>query len=109
MVRTWTIRHEAKLNFFKQASRLANFKNVNVAFSLASCHQRWMCYEMASGNLLHTPLECGPGSLPSPLRDAPADVQEAITSIFPQISPDVYQSQPKWVRISGGLYKNNNA
>ena len=33
MVCTWTIRHEAKLNFFKQASRLLNFKNV--AFSLA--------------------------------------------------------------------------
>ena len=25
MVRTWTIRHEAKLSFFKQASHLANF------------------------------------------------------------------------------------
>ena len=28
MVHTWTIRHEAKLNFFKQASHLLNFKNV---------------------------------------------------------------------------------
>ena len=45
MVRTWTIRHEAKLNFFKQASHLANFKNV--AFALANRHQRWICYELA--------------------------------------------------------------
>ena len=58
MVRTWTIRHEAKLNFFKQASRLANYKNV--ALSLAARHQRWICYELSSGKLLHTPLECGP-------------------------------------------------
>ena len=28
MIRTWTMHHEAKLSFFKQASRLANFKNV---------------------------------------------------------------------------------
>ena len=34
MVRAWTIRHEAKLNFFKQSSRLANFKNI--ALSLAN-------------------------------------------------------------------------
>lgn len=39
MVRTWTMRHEAKLNFFKKASRLANFKNV--AQSVVSRHQRW--------------------------------------------------------------------
>ena len=49
MVRTWTIRHEAKLNFFKQASHLANFKNV--AFALANRHQRRMCYEQSSGRL----------------------------------------------------------
>jgi len=49
MVRTWTIRHEAKLNFFKQASHLANFKNV--VFALANRHQRRMCYEQSSGRL----------------------------------------------------------
>jgi len=55
MVRTWTIRHEAKLNFFKQASHLAN-----VAFALANPHQRWMCYEQSSGKLIDTCIECGP-------------------------------------------------
>lgn len=34
MVRTWTIRHEAKFNFFKQAAHIANFKNI--AFSLVA-------------------------------------------------------------------------
>ena len=68
-----------------------------------------MCYEIASGNFLHTPLECGPGSLPSILKDEPTDVQEAISTIFPQISPDVYLSHPTWVRAAGVLYKNDNA
>lgn len=38
MICTWTIRHEAKLNFFKQASRL-----LNVSLSLAHRHiaMRW--------------------------------------------------------------------
>ncbi len=58
MVRTWTIRYEAKLNFFKRASCLANFKNI--AFTLANRHQRWMCYELASGSHVQIPLECGP-------------------------------------------------
>ena len=34
MVRTWTIRHEAKFNFFKQVLHLTNLKNV--AFALAN-------------------------------------------------------------------------
>ena len=33
MVRNWTMRHEAKLNLFKKAARLGNFKNI--AFTLA--------------------------------------------------------------------------
>ena len=61
MVRTWMIRHEAKLDFFKQASHLANFKNV--AFALANRHQRWMCYEQSSGKLIDTSIEeCGPAA-----------------------------------------------
>ena len=55
MVRTWT-----KLNFFKQASHLVNFKNV--AFALANRHQRWMCYEQSSGKLIDTSIECGPAA-----------------------------------------------
>ena len=40
MIRTWTIRYEAKLNFFKQCSRLANFKNISL--SLSNRHQHWI-------------------------------------------------------------------
>lgn len=43
LVRSWTMRHEAKLNFFKQASRLSNFKNLTL--TLAKCHQLWLAYQ----------------------------------------------------------------
>ena len=89
MVRSWTIRHEAKLNFFKQASHLSNFKNITC---LANRHQRWICYEMASNTFLHSPLECGPGPLPTLLKDEPDDVQKALKGMFPDISPDVLLS-----------------
>ena len=36
MIRTWNMRNEAKLNIFKQASGLGNFKNI--AFSIANRH-----------------------------------------------------------------------
>lgn len=58
MVQTWNMRHEAKLSFFKRASHLGNF--INIASTLAKRHQRWLCYEMSSRELLHTALECGP-------------------------------------------------
>ena len=60
MVRTWTIRHEAKLNFFKQATGTSSFKNITL--SLANHHQRLACYKMYTGNLLHSRLEFGPTS-----------------------------------------------
>ena len=110
MVRTWTIRQEAKLNFFKQASRLANFKNVS--FSLASRHQRWMCYELASQSILYTPLECGPaksGCGITFVKDETNDIQDHLLSIFPQLSKECTLFRPTWVRINGILYQNNNA
>ena len=38
MTITWTMRHEAKLSFFKLK---------NISLRLANNHQRWMCYKMA--------------------------------------------------------------
>ena len=38
MVRTWNMRHEAKLSFFKRASHLGNF--INIASTLANRHQQ---------------------------------------------------------------------
>lgn len=50
MVRTWIIRHEAKLNFFKQTTGILSFKNITL--SLANHHQCLACYEMSTSNLL---------------------------------------------------------
>ena len=70
MVQTWTMRHEAKLNLFKRASRLGNFKNI--ALTLAQRHQRWMCYyQSASGELFQSYYECGPGGPTHTLADKP--------------------------------------
>ena len=58
MLRTWNMRNEAKLNGFKQASRLGNFKNI--VLSVAQRHQTLLCHELSSAKLLHSPVECGP-------------------------------------------------
>lgn len=110
MVRTWTIRHEAKLNFFKQAAHLANFKNI--AFSLANRHQRWMCYQLAPGSLLHRPLECGParhGSGLTIVSDETEDIQDCLINVVPQLSLEATIFRPKWVRRNGVVYQSNNA
>lgn len=110
MVCAWTIRHEAKLNFFKQASGLLNFKNV--AMSLACRHQRWHCYEMASGRIADSPIQCGPpaeaGSGIVLLKHESQDFQFGICSIFPQLSEEASVYHTKWVNNNGILYKNNN-
>ena len=63
MVRTWTIRQEAKLNFFKRSAHLGNFKNISL--TLAFRHQHWFCYQASSaGGLLYSSLECGPSPDP---------------------------------------------
>lgn len=109
MVRTWTIRHEAKLNFFKQASHLANFKNV--AFALANRHQRWMCYEQSSGRLIDTTIECGPatkGCSVTCVRDETHDIQDSLLGLFPQLSLEATVFHPTWVRRNGIQYQSNN-
>jgi len=107
MVRTWTIRHEAKLNFFKQASRL-----INVAYALANRHQRWMCYELSSGKLIDTSIECGPstsGTGIAHVKDETKDIQDNLFHILPQLSMEASVFHPKWVRQNGVLYQCNNA
>lgn len=110
MVRTWTIRHEAKLNFFKQASHLANFKNV--AFALANRHQRWMCYEQSSGKLIDTSIECGPaakGCGVTCVRDETRDIQDSLYGLIPDLSLEATVFRPTWVRRNGIQFQSNNA
>ena len=110
MVPTWTIRHEAKLNFFKQAAHLANFKNV--AFALANRHQRWMCYELTSGKLIKFSFLCGPpthGTGLTSICQETNDFQENLANIFSDLSSETTVFRTKWVSKSGILYQCNNA
>ena len=110
IVHSWTMRYEAKLNFFKQASHLANFKNI--PYSLASRHQRLMCYEIAGKGLLHTLLECGPardGNGFSLIKDESPEVLENVKKIAPYASLDATLFRPTWVKKDGIIYKLNNA
>ena len=103
LVCTWTMRHDAKLNFFKQASRLANFKNI--PYSLASRHQRWMCYEH-SGKF-----ECGPpkhGNGVNFIRDESEKISGELREVVPSLSLDATVFRPTWVKTDGITYKLNN-
>lgn len=108
MVRTWTIRHEAKLNFFKQTAGISSFKNITL--SLANHHQRLACYEMSTNSILRTKVECGPISTPSStLNNEQIDIQQRIIEMVPGISVNTSVFRPNWVCRDGVTYKNNNA
>ena len=110
MVRTWTMRHEAKLNFLKQASHLANFKNIT--YSLANRHQRWMCYENAGKGILYAALECGParhGNGLSLVKEEDIEILGILKETVPDLSLDATIFRPTWVKRDGIIYKVNNA
>lgn len=86
MVRYWTMRHEAKLCLFKKAAHLGNFKNI--AYTLANRHQRWMCYQLSSGEILHSKFECGPGGSPCILKEQPESLRRLIQQALPVMSDD---------------------
>ena len=107
ILNTWTMRYEAKLRFYKQASQLSNFKNI--VLSLANKHQRWMCYEMASSNLISNQLECGPFSSTGLVQDETGNFQEMLQLVVPLIKLEVTICRPKWVKLDENLYKPNDA
>ena len=109
-VHTWTMRYEAKLNFFKQSSRLSNCKNVT--YSVATSHQRWICYQRASGSLTERNYEYAPlkpGTTALSLSEEADDIKQNALKILPEIDLMVMVFQPTWIRKDGVLYKNNNA
>lgn len=107
MVCSWTMRQEAKLSFFKRASHLGNFKNI--ACTLARRHQRWMCYQSASGFFLNSPCECGPGPLPQELSAEPIALQTMLKTVLPFVDSSTLIFRPSWVKKNGITYKSNNA
>jgi len=108
MVCCWTMRFESKLQFFKRASHLGNFKNI--ALTVAQRHQRWLCYQLASGTLLKPNFECGPLRTPTvPLNSLPESLAHCIASAIPACSNETTVFNPKWVRVQGNLYSTNNS
>ena len=52
LVRHWTMRYEAKHQYFKQLARsMGNY--INICHSLAIRHQSLQCYLLQSGAVLH--------------------------------------------------------
>ena len=103
IMRAWTMRHEAKLNFFK---RISNFKNIPQ--SVARRHQRWQCYQLAKCNLLNVPLQCGPGRPALLLSDESDDLRTMIIQSNPTIDTASSVFRPSWACYEGILYKPNN-
>ena len=105
MIRSWNMRNEAKLNVFKRASRLGNFKNI--AFSLAQRHQRLQCWEFASDSLLKVPLECGPTKQPSVPIGQLSHTRDAMEELLDaSLSEGTNVSYPDWVKCEGVLLKH---
>lgn len=69
-------------------------------------------YEMASGRIADSPIQCGPpaeaGSGIVLLKHESQDFQFGICSIFPQLSEEASVYHTKWVNNNGILYRNNN-
>ena len=60
LVRHWTMRFEAKHQYFKQLARtMGNY--VNVCYSLAMRHQCFQCYTFSSEEFFSNTTEIGPG------------------------------------------------
>ena len=106
LTHSWTMRHEGRLHLLKQAAHLGNYKNITL--TLCRHQQRWICYEMAAGDILNSPLECGPGPSPTTLTSEVPSIQNAIAQYLPDVSSDTTIFKPTWVRKHGRLFKNKD-
>ena len=61
LVRQWTMRYEAKHNYFKSLARsIGNY--INIAWTVALRHQQWQCYKWIDDQALGQDLpHIGPG------------------------------------------------
>ena len=65
LVRYWTMRFEARHNYFKHlAANLGNF--INISYTLAMRHQQYQCYLALNTTMLRNEeVEVGPGEIVS--------------------------------------------
>ena len=107
LVCSWNMRNEAKLSFFKRASHIGNnFKNITL--TLASRHQKLLCYELSSGALLTSTFQCGPCSHPTLLSSEPPSFVQLFLDLFPDINDGPYLSCPVWIKSGNMLLKTDN-
>ena len=68
-----------------------------------------MCFELASGGLLHPNIECGPSNsaLARSLRSETTCIKDHIHNLVPDISDDVIISRSSWVKTCGVTYKSS--
>jgi hypothetical protein len=106
LIRAWTMRYEAKLNYFKGIARAGNFKNITL--TLASRHQRWLSYHLNAGSLFTLDISRGPILDSKMLSEHNTDMTLSIQQHFPSISPSQVVAIFRWVSISGIKYTNDN-
>ena len=108
LVRTRTMRCEAKLHLLKCAGRVSNFNNITQ--SIATRHQRLLCYELSSsGGILESPVECGPVCSMNSLNAESTVLKDEIARIVVAISNSVLVSRVRWAKVNGITYKITNS
>lgn len=105
LIHSWNMRNEAKLNIFKQASRLGNFKNI--ASSVAKRHQRLLCNHLSSCPILDSLLECGPCDQAISIDCMPHNIQNSLMSLIPNLNSETKVTHPTWVKCLGRTVKRN--
>ena len=81
---------------------------LGISFTLAQRHQRWICYQLSSSELLKSKTEVGPGTQPHTLSEQPESLANFIHQILPKINNDVTVFSPSWIKKDGIYYSNNN-
>ena len=109
LIRSWTMRHEAKLYLLKCAGKISNFKNISQ--SIAQRHQRLMCYELATDGLFCNTTECGPlsTSLAVALRNEAPTIRDKVLSYLPNISDEVIVNRVNWTKVNSITYTTSGS
>lgn len=101
LMQYWTMRFEAKHNFFKRISHVTcNFKIISKTMAIR--HQVMLCYNFFSGNVFDHPIEVGPGHS-TILADLERchDIQGGLENV--PAHTEMYV--PAWVKFKGTTYR----
>ena len=105
LIRSWTMRFEGKLKYFKGIAQRGNFKNVSL--SLAKRHQRWLSYQLYSENFFIHEVTRGP-IIQSILIKDECDSAQLARHLFSQHSIYVAEDDMclslRWVLVNGIKY-----